>query len=146
MSKRAEEAVQLFEQGFNCAQAIVTTYGPAFGLDRKNASKVACGFGGGMRMAGVCGAVTGAFMVIGLKHGNTRPEDKDTKQKTYEIVQDFTKRFRARNNFILCKDLLGCDISTPDGLRIATEKGLFKSVCPKLVRCATEILEQMLFE
>ena len=74
---RVEQAVSCFQGGFNCSQAVLSTYAQDFGLDREAALKLAAGFGGGMgRMAGTCGAVTGAFMVLGLKHGPTEAGDQ----------------------------------------------------------------------
>jgi C_GCAxxG_C_C family probable redox protein len=97
------------------------------------------------RLGEVCGAVTGAFMVIGLKHGKSRLEDdnNETREKAYALVHEFADRFRACNGSILCRELLGCDISTPEGRAQAREKGLFNDLCPKLVGDAVEILEQM---
>ena len=77
---RVEQAVSCFKGGFNCSQAVLSTYAQDFGLDREAALKLAAGFGGGMgRMAGTCGAVTGAFMVLGLKHGPTEAGDQTGK-------------------------------------------------------------------
>jgi C_GCAxxG_C_C family probable redox protein len=108
------------------------------------ALKLACGFGGGMRMAGTCGVVTAAFMVIGLKCGQTEANDRDAKSRTYELVREFAEKFRSRNGSIVCKELLGCDISTPEGMKTAQGKKLFKSVCSKMVTDAAEILDEML--
>ena len=142
--KKVERAVACFEEGFSCSQAILSTYGSEFGLDRDVAMRVAGGFGGGMgRMGKTCGAVTGAFMVLGLKYGGTDASDNDRKEKTYALVREFTKEFTSRNGHIGCNELLGHDISTPDGRREAGEKGLFSTLCPKLVRDAAEILEQL---
>lgn len=147
MSTKVQQAVERFRSGFNCSQVVLSAYGEEFGLSRETALRVACGFGGGMgRMGGTCGAVTGAFMVIGLKFGNTNPEDKAIKQKTYDLVREFANRFEQRNGSVLCRDLLSCDISTSEGYKAAKERGVFKSVCPKLVADAAEILEEMLAE
>ncbi|UCG55955.1 MAG: C_GCAxxG_C_C family protein [Phycisphaerales bacterium] len=143
MSTKVQEAVSLFDQGYNCSQAIVATYGPQFGIDREAALKVSCGFGGGMRMAETCGAVTGALMVLGLMHASSDSADKGAKQRTYELVTEFAERFRIRNGSVICKELLGCDLSTPEGFASAKEKNLFNSVCPKMVRSAGELLEEM---
>ena len=146
MKHKIEEAVQYFQDGFNCAQALVGSYCEEFGLDKATAFRAATGFGGGMRMGGVCGAVTGAIMVVGLKYGNSRAEDQEVKAKTYERVKEITKRFAARNGSVVCKELLDCDISTPEGFARAQEEGLFESVCPKMVRQAAEVLEEVLAE
>jgi C_GCAxxG_C_C family probable redox protein len=116
------------------------------GLDRESALRIAGGFGGGMgRLGEVCGAVSGAFMVIGLKYGKSHPDndESETKEKAYALVYEFADRFRAHHGSILCRELLGCDISTPEGQAQAREKGMFSNLCPKLVQNAVEILEQM---
>lgn len=138
-------AVECFKSGFNCTQAILSTHAEDFGLDRETALKVAAGFGGGMgRMAGVCGAVTGAFMVLGLRHGATTADDKEAKERTYAFVREFAKRFEARHRSIVCRELLGCDIATAKGLQAAKDGNLFKTVCPMMVEDAAMILEEML--
>ncbi|MBA7664349.1 hypothetical protein ES703_72407 [subsurface metagenome] len=147
MSAKSEQAVRKFEKGFNCSQAVLSVYAEEFGLCRETALKIACGFGGGMgRMALTCGAVTGAFMVIGLKYGNVDANEKEIKEKTYGLVREFARRFEKRNGSSICRELLGCDISKPEGLRSAKENGLFTSVCPGLVQDAVGILEEMLAE
>jgi C_GCAxxG_C_C family probable redox protein len=144
-SPRIENAVACFDAGFSCSQAVLSSFAGDFGLDGKLALKVAAGFGGGMgRMAETCGAVTGAYMVIGLKYGVTSVRDKAAKERAYEVVRDFNARFRARNPSLVCKELLRCDISTAEGLEVAKQKGVFTTVCPKLVRDAAEILEELL--
>jgi C_GCAxxG_C_C family probable redox protein len=140
-----EKAAAGFSQGLNCAQSMLATYGPRFGLERELALKVASGFGGGIGHLGEsCGAVTGALMVIGLKQGGTSVDDRDSSEKTYGLVNEFVKRFKARNGSILCRELLGCDISTPQGLENARNKGLFEERCPNFVRASAEILEELL--
>jgi C_GCAxxG_C_C family probable redox protein len=140
-----ECAVSCFEEGFSCAQAVLSAYGPQYGLDRELALKVVGAFGGGMgHMGHVCGAVTGAFMVIGLKYGKTHPEDNETRDEAYRLVQEFAERFKSRNGSIVCRELLGCDISTPAALEMAREKGLFETLCPRLVQDAAQIIEEIL--
>ncbi|MBC8471508.1 MAG: C_GCAxxG_C_C family protein [Planctomycetes bacterium] len=146
MSAKSEEAVERFKKGFNCSQAVVGSYSEQFGLDCDKAAKVATGFGGGMRMGGTCGAVTGAFMVLGLKYGNSTAKDKEGKAKTYKKIEEYTNRFKTLNSSVACRELLGCDISTPEGMKEAQDKGLFSSICPRMVQDAAEILEEMLNE
>lgn len=121
-------------------------YGLRFGLDREIALKIAGAFGSGMGMGETCGAVTGAFMVIGLKHGKTKADNNAAKETTYELVKELTSRFSARNGSIKCKELLGCDLSTPEGMEAVIEKKLFITLCPKFVQDAAEILEAFLKE
>ena len=142
---RVELSVSLFRKGLSCSQAVLAAYGDQFGLEGEVALRIAAGFGGGMgRMAGTCGAVTGAYMLLGLKHGGTSGEDRQAKEKTFEAVREFAKRFRCRNGSLVCRELLGCDISTPDGFQLAKEKKLSASICPKLVKDAAEIVEEMI--
>jgi C_GCAxxG_C_C family probable redox protein len=146
VSTKSEEAVERFKRGFNCSQAVFSSYSEQLGLDSDRASKVAAGFGGGMRMAGTCGAVTGAFMVLGLKYGSSSANNQDAKVKTYNKIEEFTRRFKTRNNSVTCRELLGCDISTPEGMKEARDKRLFSSKCTQMVQDAAEILEEMLNE
>jgi C_GCAxxG_C_C family probable redox protein len=140
--KPAEIALSRFADGFNCSQSVLSAYGGQFGIDDETALKLASGFGGGMgRMAGTCGAVTGAFMVLGLKCGGTSP-DREAKERIYARIRQFADQFKARNGSLMCKDLLGCDISTAEGLELARSR--FSTTCPKFVRDAAEILEEML--
>ena len=142
MSDKVEAAVGCFREGFNCSQAILSTYGGEFGLERETALKAAAVFGGGMGGLGeVCGAVTGALAVLGLKYGYTDAKDKEAKAKTYARVRDFAGRFRARHGALCCRELLGCDLTTAEGMAMARAKGLFTELCPRLVRTAAEMLE-----
>ena len=142
---KVERAVSCFKEGFSCSQALLSTYGAQFGLNREMALKVSGAFGGGMgRMAETCGAVIGAFMVIGLKYGKTRVEDEQTEEKAYSFVKEFVDKFKSRNGSIICRELLGCDISTPKGMALAKEKKLIATLCPKFVQDAAEIIEQIL--
>ncbi|HKL98341.1 MAG TPA: C-GCAxxG-C-C family protein [Mobilitalea sp.] len=144
MSK-ADNAVECYNQGFNCSQAVFSTYSEQLGLDRETALKVACPFGGGMaRMGYTCGAVTGAFMLIGLKYGKYLPEDNDARENTYRLVREFTNRFKEMYGSIECHDLLGSDISTEKGVTFASEHGLFKKLCPCYVGDAAKIIEELL--
>jgi len=143
MSK-VEEAVECFCAGAACSQAILAAYSEDFGLSREQAMKLASGFAGGMRLGETCGAVTGAFMVLGLKYAGPHCDKRDGRDKVYAAMHDFLTRFEERNNVVICKELLGCDISTPEGAQRATREGLFRTICPKLVQDAAEILEEML--
>lgn len=140
-----QNAVNTFQEGFSCSQAVLSAFGPDLGLERETALRVAGAFGGGMARTGqTCGAVTGALMVIGLKYGQTTVDAKQAKEKTYALAREFMRQFEARHGSIACQALLGHDLSTPEGLQLAREKGLFTSLCPKLVADAVEILEGIL--
>ncbi|MBA7569438.1 MAG: hypothetical protein GH159_04505 [Dehalococcoidia bacterium] len=147
MSQEIELAVGGFGKGFNCCQSVLSAYGPRFGLDRDLALKLASGFGGGIGHLGeTCGVVTSAIMVIGLKHGGTLAGDADSQEKTFSLVNQFLERFKARHGSIRCRELLGHDISTPEGLQSAMDKELFEKRCPDYIRASAEIIEQLLLE
>lgn len=142
---RINQAVTDFEQGFACSQAVLSAFALDLGLDRDLALRLASGFGGGMgRMGGTCGAVTGALMVLGLRYGNTDAADTAAKERAYDVVRAFADQFQARNGSIVCRELLGYDISRPDARQRARDEGLFTTLCPRLVRDAAEILEALL--
>jgi C_GCAxxG_C_C family probable redox protein len=145
MSEKSEAAVACFREGYSCSQAILSVYGPEFGLARETALKAGAALGAGMgRLGEVCGAVSGALIVIGLKYGHTEAKDKETKAKTYDRVYEFGERFRALRGSLLCRDLLGCDLATKEGMETARQKGYFTELCPRLVREAAEMLEDAL--
>jgi C_GCAxxG_C_C family probable redox protein len=139
-----EKAVEVFKEGLSCSQAVLGAYCEQFGLDKKTAYKISSGFGGGMHLDQTCGAVTGAFMVIGLKYGRTRADDVKARMKTAETVVEFAKKFKERHGSINCTSLIGCNVSTPEGFEEAKKKDLFKQVCPEFVKSAAEILSDML--
>ena len=145
MSDKVEAAVGCFREGFSCSQAILSAYCVEFGLERETALKAAAAFGAGMgRLGEVCGAVTGALIVIGLKYGHTEAKDKEAKERTYDRAHDYGCRFRSLNGSLLCRDLLGCDLGTAEGMATAREKRYFTELCPRFVREAAEILEDVL--
>jgi C_GCAxxG_C_C family probable redox protein len=141
----SEKAVSHFRNSFNCSQSVFATFAPQFGIPETDAFKIACPFGAGMgRMQETCGAVTGAFMVIGLKHGKYNVDDKVSKEITYEKVREFSKKFNEQNNSLKCRDLIGVDLSTMDGLELAKEKEVFEKLCVKYIQDTVGILEEII--
>jgi C_GCAxxG_C_C family probable redox protein len=134
-----------FQRGFNCSQSVLAAYCTDLDLDEDLALRVASGFGGGMgRRGDTCGAVSGAIMVLSLKYGSIAPQDKATKEKTYQQVRAFVERFQEHNGAVRCNDLLEVDISTPAGLNLARTDGRMKQRCPGFVGDAAELLEEYL--
>lgn len=105
--------------------------------------RIAAGFAGGMRLGSTCGAATGAFMVLGLRHAGDNCDVTAGRADVYARGVEFTRRFQRRNGSIVCRELLGCDISTTEGMKQAEERNLFKTTCVKMVEDAAEILEEM---
>lgn len=141
----AERAAALFRSGFSCSQAVFAAFSEDLGLGRETALKIAQPFGGGIAGTGsTCGAVTGALLVIGLKHGRSRPEDLAAKDRTYALVHEFLRRFREEQGTIVCRELLGVDLGTPAGHEAARRQGLFTERCAPLVARAADLLDALL--
>ena len=142
---RADKAASLFGEGFSCSQAVFTAFSEDFGLPRYLSLRLSQPFGGGMAHLGeACGAVTGAFMVFGLKYGRTRADDLAARDKTYALQQRFAERFKGLHGSLSCRGLLGLDIGTSQDMALAREKNLFKTLCAGYVRSAAEILDEIL--
>lgn len=144
MADEKEKALEIFSSGCNCSQAVVTAFAEHFGIDADAAKGLARAFGGGVaRQGGRCGALNGALMVLGLIEQATA-EEKDAKERTYERVQAFQKRFIDANGALDCRDILGVDLSQPGGHDEAVAKNLFKTVCHDVVGNTVSILENTL--
>lgn len=132
-----EEAVQLFEDGYMCSQAVLAVFCEEFGLSREQAFKISISFGGGMRKGEVCGACTGAIMALGLKYG-------ENKSKSDEMCVKFLDSFKKENGSYICRDLLDCDIRTEEGIKYTIDNNLFKEICPKMVESAAKIAQELI--
>jgi C_GCAxxG_C_C family probable redox protein len=144
MSK-AETAVGEFRKGFVCSQAVFTAFSSELGLDQEAALKLSGGLGAGMgRTNQTCGAVTGAYLAIGLKHGRSKLEDEAARQKTYALIQEFDRRFKAKHNSVNCTELIGCFLGDPAQYQKAVSEGRFQTICAELVRTAVEIAEELI--
>lgn len=147
---RVEQAVAAFHEGYNCSQAVFSTYADLFGIDRDTALRLSASFGGGMgRLRQVCGAVSGMFLLNGLLNGSTDPTDREAKKYNYERVQQLAAAFKEENGSIVCADLLaGCGLSAdryPDPSR-RDEAYYRKRPCAELVRCCARLVEERLLE
>ena len=144
MSK-ADDAVALFQQGFSCSQAVLSVFAQDFGLDRDLALRISQGFGAGIAYTDdLCGAVSGAIMVIGLRYGRITLEDKTAKEKTYAVVDDFLKQFEQRDGSVRCTGLLGYNLSDPQQVAQAKKNKVVMARCPAHVRDAVEIVEKLI--
>jgi C_GCAxxG_C_C family probable redox protein len=142
-----ECATNHFKSGFNCSQAVFASHAPLVGIEEEDALRISTGFGAGMaRQQEVCGAVTGAMMVLGSKHGMTVATDTVAKETTYARVNEFTRRFCALHGSISCRTLLGCDINTEEGKKEYSDRKLSATVCLPCVQDACRILEEIAFQ
>lgn len=144
-----ERAVELFKEGFNCSQAVFTAFAHRFDIDEDTAKKISAGLGGGVgRMREVCGAVSGAAMVIGSVCSATDGKDSDSKQKNYELVREFADRFTYENGSVICRELLGLDVKMENSAKPENRTAEYykKRPCVELVECAAKILEDLIEE
>jgi len=142
---KADTALASFNKGITCSSSVFSAFADELGLDDKTAKKIGCGFGAGISRTGnICGAVSGAIMVIGLKYGKVEPGDDAATEKTRALVREFIHTFTQKNGSVNCTELLGYNLSKTDEFEKARGKKLFVTTCPELVRDAVGILEKML--
>jgi len=139
-----EKAVQLFDNGYNCAQAVISVFSDRFMIEKETALQLTSGFGAGIaRMQETCGAVTGSVMIIGLFVGEKINDAGERKEKTYEIIDVFIEKFKENNRSLKCRELLNCDINTEEGMYHYDLNELHDKVCLKCVKDAVEILDEL---
>lgn len=138
--KKSVLALQKFPS-VNCAQSVFSSFSEELKLNEKTCLRIASGFGSGMTQAETCGAVTGSYMVIGMKHGHDSSE-QEGKEKTKKLIREFNAAFLSEHGSLKCKNLVGYDISKPDELEKARESGVFLNICPRLIASACDILEE----
>lgn len=108
MSDKQEQAMNLFKEGYNCAQTVFAAFHKEMDMDFETALKLSSSFGGGMgRLREVCGAVSGMFAVAGMKYGYTDPNDNKAKAEHYKLIQELAVQFKTENHSIICRELLG---------------------------------------
>ena len=142
---KSDEAYRCFMSRFTCSAAVFSAYSADLGLDPDTARKIACGFGAGISQTGnICGAVSGAIMVIGLKFGKAEAGDEAATAKTRALTRQFIRSFEEKHGSINCTTLLGYDLIDPEAYEAAKKSGIFTGKCPVLVRDAAAILENLL--
>ena len=144
----ARKARELFMSGYNCSQSVFLAYADLYGIDPKLASTIVAPLGGGMgRLREVCGAVSAAFMLTGLKYPNPSPGDKAAKTRSYAVVQELAERFRRENGSIVCRELLGLG-KGPDSPEPSdrTEAYYKRRPCPDYIEIAARIVGEKLNE
>ena len=146
MNTRATRAVELFEGGYNCAQAVVVAFADLIGMEDKKAAAMASSFGGGMgRMREVCGAVSGMLMVAGILYGYDTPGDDTVKKAHYQLVQQMAGQFRQEAGSIICREILDNPPADPSPT-VRSEEFYKMRPCSRMVYYAAEILENYIQE
>lgn len=141
-----EKALEYYNNNFNCSQGVFTAFATEMGMDEKTALKVATNFGGGERKGELCGAVAGALMVLGLRCGHCESNDAESKAKAYAVSEEFMNSFIEKNGSVVCRELLGYDLTKTEDMLVIQEQNLFRTLCPKMVESAASILDEMISE
>ncbi len=145
IEKVSEEfASDCFKQGIDCSQIVMGYAADKTGIDSDKALKVSAAFGGGMWAGRTCGCVAGALMVLGLKYGYSEPGATEQKNTLLAKKAEFEQKFAAENKSVICKEILGYDLSVPEEMNQIMEKNLLFTVCPKVVCSACKILDEVL--
>jgi len=133
MDEKVKKASEMFAGGYYCSQAVLGAFCEDYGLDKETAFKISCGLNSGARCGEICGAVSGGVLVISLRYGGS---SEICNQK----IEEFMKVFKERYGKIVCRDILGCDISTPEGKAKAINEGLFGTLCVDAVANTAQTL------
>ena len=142
MKDHAKKARELFEQGYNCAQAVFAAFCDETGMDMETAVKLAAPFGGGIgRLREVCGAVSGMAMVTGMKYGYTDPADTQAKMEHYRLAQSLANEFKQENGSFICRELLNLDGAGNPLPEERTPQYYQARPCADLVESAARIME-----
>lgn len=141
-TNRINNAIALFEKGYNCSQAVFMAYADLYNIEQETAAKIATSFGGGMgRMREVCGAVSGMFLVLGLHYPFTDTNDKTAKNTNYKAVQRLANQFKSEMGSYICADLLQKKRELESSIsENRTDKYYAERPCTKCVRIAAEIV------
>jgi C_GCAxxG_C_C family probable redox protein len=144
MKPKTEAAINSFKSGYNCAQSVLLAFKDELNLDENLASGLSVGFGGGMgRLQEKCGAVTGAFMVIGLYTSQKYSDNLSRKNHSYSLIQQFDQKFSAIHQTTQCRELLNCDLRSEAGHSYAVENKLFETICENCIRDAVRLVEEL---
>ena len=139
-----ERATKLFTDGYNCAQATAAAFAENYGLRHDDVVKMAAGFGAGIaRTQRICGACSGAVMLIGCRH-HDEGDVKASKARVYEIVRAFLEEFRTLHGSTECRALMGVDLNTEEGMAEAKANRLFEVKCERFVIDAGNLAEKYL--
>ena len=137
-----ERALELFCQGYNCAQATFVAFGDLMGLSESQAARLSSSFGGGLaRMREVCGAVSGIALAAGWLYGYDVPGDDCIKKEHYTRIQSLAGHFRREFGSILCRELLDNPPSDPNPTP-RTAEFYARRPCGEFVRRAARLLDE----
>lgn len=137
-----DEALRLFDGGLFCAESVLVSLAHRQGIDSEVLPAIATGFCSGIsQTGGLCGAVSGAVMGLGLAHGRRGPGLPVA--PAYEPVRQLIAGFEAEFGSSNCSTLLGCELGTPEGRQIFREQKLMAR-CRRYTQRAAELAVELL--
>ena len=138
MTTAGERAKQHFVSGYKCAESVLLSVAEEQGIENELIPSLASGFCSGMaRTGGLCGAVAGGVMALGLVYG--RQNKEQSSDKIYAIEKVFLKDFTNKFGSTCCEDLVHCDFNTPEGQAHFNDNKLYLK-CYQMVEESTEMV------
>lgn len=116
-----DEATKLHDSGHNCAQSVFTSCREHTGLDDKLALAISGGFGGGLRVGEVCGALSGALMAIGVCNPYDDCTDTEKKEKIAALAKEVCRRFKEKYGCLRCNDLKAIEVNCGELIEFTAE-------------------------
>ena len=144
MTTKCTLAQKRFTEGFHCSQAVLEAFAQDYRLDPVLARKIANPLAGGSGLGGECGAVMGALMVLGMEYGMTDAEDGEAFRTTFEKVGTFVEKFKVRHGNLNCRELIGLDVFSEQGMKEFMDKNIKLTQCIKYVEDAVRITEEII--
>ena len=139
-----KEIAEGFKQGFDCAMAVFGEVAESLGIDKEGAYRIASCFGVGMMQGSVCGAVSAAFLAIGYRYGNTKPNDMAQKNMLLAKREEFIERFTDEFGDIFCPGLLKLDLRIPEDMDEARKRKLLDEFCPKVCMYSINLIKEII--
>lgn len=142
--KYMEESLQLYNDGLSCSQALLVAFTQEHGLERELAMRMTRAFMGGMALGLICGVVTTSFMILSINLGPVGPDEREKRFLSFDVCREFARRFEAQHGTLSCKDLLGVDLSTDEGMAFVQRTQHCRKACPAFIQSSVTILEELL--
>ena len=139
---KGELANNIFNKGYNCAQAVALAFQEEMGLSEDAIKKLIIGFGGGFgRQRLVCGAVSGMTMVLGY----LRSDDMD-KLAVYEIIQKACAEVKNKLGSLICSELLDGEVTlrTSNNVDEKTMQRFKKRPCDEICKIVADDTDKYL--
>lgn len=126
---RIENTIDLHRNhGLNCAQALLTAFGPPLGIDPNEARMLGRSLAGGIgHRADTCGYLTAACLI--LAKAFDQPDENKARKSTFAAMAELFEKFEQIRGSANCRDLLGADMSTEEGKKKIAEQDLVTQIC-----------------